>query len=184
MFAGSSLTKAALSLSLRLATRVDAAAICTLVNSSYRGIAGERGWTSEVELVTGLRAQAADIEKVLARANSAVLVGVVASAIVACVHAEKVGSDVQIGLFSVQPSWQGRGIGKWLLDEAERYAWQVLNAQRLVMTVISQRSELISFYQRRGYRRTGEISPYPVHAQVGTPKVHLTVERLEKAPQP
>lgn len=66
---------------------------------------------------------------------------------------------------------------------AERYAWRELLADQILMMVISQRPELLAFYERRGYRRTGEVLPYPTHAQVGMPKVHLTVERLVKAPQ-
>lgn len=120
----------------------------------------------------------------LTRAQSAVLVGVAGSEIIACVHVEKTGADADIGLFSVLPSWQDQGIGKWLLNEAERHAAYVLNADRIVMTVVSQRPELLAFYQRRGYRRTGEFSAYPIDARVGTPKVDLTVERLVKLPPP
>jgi hypothetical protein len=29
------------------------------------------------------------------------------------------------------------------------------------MTVIRQREELIAWYERRGYRRTGQLTPFP-----------------------
>lgn len=170
-------------LTLRPAARSDARAICDLMNASYRGFA-ERGWTSEADLVAGRRIEVEDVEAAIGRDCSLILVGVDGPQIIACVHLEKAGADAHIGMFSVQPSQQGRGIGKWLLGEAERHAWRELNADRLVMEVISQRPELLAFYERRGYRRTGEVSPYPLHAQVGIPKVPLTVERLVKAPLP
>lgn len=174
----------ALSLSLRLAARDDAAAICDLVNASYRGLGDQRGWTSEADLVAGHRTEVADIEAALGRERSLILVGVARKEIVACVHVEKEDGDAHIGMFSVQPSQQGRGIGKWLLEEAERMAWHTLLANRIIMTVISQRPELLAFYERRGYRRTGLVSPYPTDTQVGVPKVPLTVARLAKTPRP
>jgi hypothetical protein len=49
------------------------------------------------------------------------------------------------------------------------------------MTVITERAELVSFYLRRGYIRTGKIQKYSASAGVGIPKVSgLTLEILEK----
>jgi ribosomal protein S18 acetylase RimI-like enzyme len=49
------------------------------------------------------------------------------------------------------------------------------------MVVVSQRKELISYYERRGYTRIGKIKEYPININVGTPKVaNLTIEYLEK----
>ncbi len=107
----------ALSLSLRLAARGDAQSICDLVNGSYRGLAGEHGWTSEADLVAGRSAEVADIEEAIGRVRSLIPIGVDGPGIIACVRIEKAGADVHIGMFSVQPSWQGRGIGTWLLKK-------------------------------------------------------------------
>lgn len=65
------------------------------------------------------------------------------------------------GMFAVRPDTQGGGVGGELLAEAERYAREEYGATRLEMTVISQRSELIAWYERRGYRRTGETRAFP-----------------------
>ncbi len=49
------------------------------------------------------------------------------------------------------------------------------------MVVVSQRTELIAYYERRGYTRTGKTKEYPTHLNVGVPlKSDLTVEYLEK----
>jgi len=49
------------------------------------------------------------------------------------------------------------------------------------MTVITLRRELITFYERRGYRRTGEIRPFAAAAGDSVPKVQgLQFEVLEK----
>jgi hypothetical protein len=51
------------------------------------------------------------------------------------------------------------------------------------MTVIDVRGELIAFYERRGYRRTGITRPFPYgDARFGVPKRQdLRFEVLEKA---
>ena len=39
------------------------------------------------------------------------------------------------------------------------------------MTVIAQREDLISWYERRGFARTGETRPFPYHdVRAGLPK--------------
>ena len=51
------------------------------------------------------------------------------------------------------------------------------------MVVVSSRSELISFYQRRGYQKTDFIMDYPLSADAGVPKqTGLKIEILEKRP--
>jgi len=49
------------------------------------------------------------------------------------------------------------------------------------MTVIACRKELIAFYERRGYRRTGVNKEFPVNPELWTAKVaDLRLEILEK----
>ena len=65
------------------------------------------------------------------------------------------------GMFAVSPGLQGAGIGKVVLDEAERRARELWGATRMEMTVLVQREELIAWYERRGYRRSGATQPFP-----------------------
>jgi ribosomal protein S18 acetylase RimI-like enzyme len=64
-------------------------------------------------------------------------------------------------MFSVSPLLQGGGIGRAMLAEAERIARDDWACTEMQMTVISIRDELIAWYERRGYRRTGIHSPFP-----------------------
>lgn len=176
-------TQNVFSLSFRLATAGDAAAICDLVNRSYRGVAGGQGWTHEADWVAGPRTSLVELSDLLVHTDTVFMVATGGGRIVACIRLEKDGTDVQLGMFAVEPALQGQGIGKRLLAEVERHAWRAMGAQRLVMTVISQRHELVAFYERRGYRRLGDVSDYPVHWNVGVPRrAGLTIERLAKWP--
>jgi len=48
-----------------------------------------------------------------------------------------------------------------MLGIAERWAREHWSSRTMQMTVIVQRTELIAWYERRGYRRTGERRPFP-----------------------
>jgi ribosomal protein S18 acetylase RimI-like enzyme len=49
------------------------------------------------------------------------------------------------------------------------------------MTVISLRTELIAFYERLGYQRTGEFEQFPKNPDLWQPKVEgLSLQVLAK----
>jgi ribosomal protein S18 acetylase RimI-like enzyme len=82
--------------------------------------------------------------------------------LVGCCRLERrPAAEAYFGMFSVQPLRQGEGVGRQLLAEAERIARDDWAAAMMIMTVIAQRAELIAWYERRGYRRTGETEPFP-----------------------
>lgn len=152
--------------------------ICELVNLAYRG---NRGWTNENKLVTGLRTTLDETRTYLADERAHLLVAMVKSEIIASICMELKHEYVQIGYFAVHPNCQGQGVGKRVLQYAEEYAFTRLNKNRFVMAVVSSRPELVAFYERRGYRKTGLMDSFPEHRNVGTPlKKDLTIEYLEK----
>ena len=76
---------------------------------------------------------------------------------------------------------QGRGIGKHLIEVAEKFVQQEWGVRKMQMTVLTLRRELLAFYERRGYRRTGIIKPFPTDVRAGIPLVEgLAFEVLEK----
>ena len=82
-------------------------------------------------------------------------------ALVACCQLESRTHTAYFGLFAVQPRLQAAGIGTAMLEEAERIAREEWQVPRLEMQVIDVRTELVAWYERRGYARTGETSPFP-----------------------
>ena len=166
---------------LRLACQSDAESIAKLVNNAYRPSLVTTGWTNESKLVSGSRINVYQVIEAILKQNSNILIEVRNSQIIACVHVEKIGNSCNIGMISVDPILQGLGTGKQMLAHAEKFAVQEFASEKFNMTVLSLRIELISFYMRCGYRKTGIVSDYPIVANVGIPKQpDLKVEILEK----
>jgi len=170
-----------LKLAFRTATDEDAPGIATLVNTSYRGEPSRQGWTTEADLLAGLRTETSEVLKLLAAEHSQFLLCLESTALVGCVCLEKCGDAAHLGMFAVQPQRQGQGAGKQLLAFAEQTAVETWGTKRMVMSVITRREELLAFYQRRGYRRTGVLKPFPAQSRLWTPLVSdLQLELLEK----
>lgn len=166
---------------ITLATTQDAEQIAALVNSAYRGESSKQGWTTEADLLAGLRTDAEEILRLLLSDDSMFLRCKVEEELVGSVHLQKQAEQVCLGMLAVSPLLQGRGVGKQLLAAAEHAARETWGVKKSVMTVISCRSELLEFYERRGYRRTGVSKKFPVNPELWTPKVaDLRLEILEK----
>ena len=145
----------------RAAGTADIDAVVALVESAYRGESGQRGWTTESHLLDGRRTDAADVAEVIARPHSRILLAEYDGQLLASCHVEWLDDSAYFGMFAVDPLQQGGGLGKVVLAEAERIARDEWHCRTIHMTVIVQRDELIAWYQRRGYRRTGEHKPFP-----------------------
>ncbi len=177
------MTTTADALAFRAATEQDVARLVELVESAYRGEASRAGWTTEADLLDGRRTDPDAVAETLARPDSRVLLAERAGELLACCQLERRGAAAYFGMFSVRPDRQGGGLGRAVLAEAERYVRAHWQATELEMTVIVQRAELIAWYERRGFRRTGELSPFPYgDERFGVPKrADLEFERLVKA---
>ncbi len=170
----------------RTATETDIPALVTLVTSAYRGDASRAGWTTEADLLDGNRIDPELLRADLLRPRSQVVLlethDDAHTAIQACAHVCVDADAGYFGMFAVAPTLQGSGIGKLLLAECERIVRDDWQLSRMRMTVIEQRSSLIAFYERRGYRRTGQFKPFPYgDPRFGLPKRDdLRFELLEK----
>lgn len=132
-----------------------------LVESAYRGEASRAGWTTEADFLDGQRVDEAMIADILNDPDSRLLLAVDGDRILGCCHLERHDGYAYFGMFAVRPVEQGGGIGGAVLAEAERRARADWGVREMHMTVISVRDELIAWYERRGYARTGKMSPFP-----------------------
>jgi GNAT superfamily N-acetyltransferase len=154
---------------IRLATLGDVAAIEEVVQSAYRGEASRDGWTTEADLLDGVRTDRAAVAAAVSGPAGVMLVAVDApdetspiETVSACCQLERRDGDVAyFGMFAVRPLRQGGGLGRRLLAAAEDYASAQWSVGAMEMTVIAQRDELIDWYVRRGYVRTQETRPFP-----------------------
>ncbi len=166
----------------RAAAASDAARVVALVNSAYRGESSRRGWTTEADLLGGQRTDEDAVREMTLAAGSRVELAFEGGALVACVHLKKEpDGSCYLGMLTVDPSRQAGGLGRALMARAEELA-RAWGCRRVRMTVIDSRAELIAYYERRGYRRTGRAEPFPEDdPRFGLPKVRgLRFAELEK----
>jgi ribosomal protein S18 acetylase RimI-like enzyme len=162
------------------ATLQDVPELNILVNSAYRGESSKKGWTTEEHLLGGIRTDEGDLSELLQKKNVTILKYTESGKIIGSVYLEKQAYKLYLGMLTVSPELQGGGIGKKLMQAAEDFAIEN-NIHKVSMTVISVRKELIEYYERRGYKKTGETKPFPMNdPKFGLPKQHLDFIVMEK----
>lgn len=137
-----------------------------IVNQGYRG---RESWTTEADIVAGMRTTRDGVSSVLS--SMQILVASVGSddeteLVIGCVETGSVTETVvgpiegtepsfYLGMLAVDPVYQSSGVGRALCEEVFRCAREEGKATRVVMDVLSCRTELIAWYERMGFRPTG-----------------------------
>ena len=162
------------------ATVQDVSDLNFLINSAYRGESSKKGWTTEANILEGIRTSEKELSEIIEKPNSSIFKFIENDTIIACVLLEIKKNNLYLGMLTVSPEIQNSGIGKKILKFAEDYASK-LNLPKIVMTVISVREELIAWYKRHGYFDTGIKEPFPMdNPEFGLPKQTLEFILLEK----
>lgn len=153
------------SFQVRIASVYDTDKLVSLVNRAYRGETGRRGWTTEADLIGGQRIDAEMMRELISTPGNSILLVEEGQSVLGCVHLrrDEAAGSVRcfFGLLTVDVDSQRRGLGDFLLAQAECHAAEVYLASAMRMYVISVRDALIAWYQRRGYQLTGERAPFP-----------------------
>lgn len=167
---------------LSVATLSDIPQLLILVNRAYRGESSRKGWTTEADFLEGdLRTDEESLRALLGKSNAIVLTyREDEAAIQGCVYLEKRDDRLYLGMLSVAPELQARGIGKKLLAAATTHARET-GCRSIFMRVLSRRQELIDWYERHGYRQTGAREPYDAPVKFGVYKEALEFLILEKS---
>ena len=167
----------------RHATAGDVAAIVALVESAYRGDTSRAGWTTEADLLDGQRTDRDDVLASITAPDSVMVLVDDDGTLAACCHVQRRGTRCYFGMFAVDPLRAGNGLGKQVMAYAEDIARTRWACTAMEMTVIRQRTDLIAFYERRGYTDTGRRSPFPYgDERFGVPRRDdLEFTLLEKA---
>lgn len=144
------------------ASPADAPALKDLLEAAYRGDSARQGWNHEADILDDERTSREELDALLADPAVTILTARDAGALVGCVAVtRKDASLAYLGMLCVLPTLQSAGLGRRLLDAAEDCA-RADGIAAMEMTVIDSRAELIAWYERRGYARTGETRPFPV----------------------
>lgn len=153
-------------LTFRFAGRTDAPAIAALIEEGYRGEESRRGWTSEAHLIEGNRTSVAEIEALIVTPDARFIMAFDNDALIGCALIKNEAGEGYFGMFAVKPALQGGGRGKQILAHAEQQIRDLWHCPRIAMTVISIREDLVAYYERRGYTRTG-TKPFPFDREPG-----------------
>lgn len=164
---------------IRPATLADLAPLDRLVNSAYRGDSSRQGWTTEADLLDGIRTSESSLARMIQAQNAVILVAEVDDDIQACVYLEQKVDVLYLGMLTVKPDLQGKGLGALLMKAAEERAI-TLGCRAVQMSVITLRDNLIAYYKRKGYEDTGERKPFPDDPEFGIPKQPLEFMVMEK----
>jgi len=150
-------------LRIRTAVPADLRRLHPVIERAYRGDSARQGWTHEADLLSGERIDFETLQAMFGDPDHRLLIAEQDGDPVGCVSlTRRADGPVYLGLLCVDPTCQAAGIGKGIIAAAERAARAEWGADRIEMTVISSRVELIAYYERRGFRRTGENRPFPI----------------------
>lgn len=151
-----------------------------LINRAYRPACGEEGWTHESNWISDIRLSLPQLEQLAHKKHRHIRIAELNDRLVGCVmfSLNQSKNHVEIGLLTVDPTLQNQQLGRKLLAQAESLAIALYQPEFFEMSVVNTRTELIEFYERRGYVLTGDIKPYPIEQGVGTPKIALDIVPL------
>jgi len=148
----------------RLATEADADAISALVNAAFKV---ERFFIDRDRIDPGkVREMLRTGKYLLAEDNGA---------LIACVYVELRGQRAYFGLLGVDPSRQGQGLGRKMVEEAEDYA-RAAGCEFMDLRIVNLRAELPPFYRRLGYVETG-TEPFAADAAPSRPCHFITMSK-------
>jgi GNAT superfamily N-acetyltransferase len=149
---------------LHPAVEADYAGIVDLANLAYRGSGSTASWNIETGIIEGQRLNESLLREDLAAKSGAQLLTYRDDAdgpLLGTVWLDERKDGVwNLGLLTIRPDLQNKQLGRALLAAAEDFAKE-RGGRRIRMTVVNVRDTLITWYQRRGYRLTGETQPFP-----------------------
>ncbi len=163
-----------------IATESDIPDLVELINSAYRGDSSRKGWTTEADILEGIRIDADGVREIIADPNAGLhIFSYPGEGLVSCVYLKEKPDHLYLGMLTVRPNLQAGGLGKYMLHYAETLARQQ-GKSAVKMTVINIRTELIAWYNRHGYLPTGETEPWIDGEHIGDRKAEIAFIVLAK----
>ncbi len=151
-------------LRFRTADLADVEALVRLINVSFR---------VEQPFIEGDRVDTTGVRSYMAKGKF--LLAEDSSGLAGCVYVELRGNRGYLGLLGVDPSRQGTGLGRKLMDAAENFFCQA-DCVAVDLRVISARTPLPAFYRHLGYHETG-TAPFAPDVPVKVPCHYILMSK-------
>jgi GNAT superfamily N-acetyltransferase len=148
---------------IRAASPADVEALVGLINAAFR---------VELPYIEGDRIDAEGVRSYMAKGKFLVAED---TAVSGCVYVELRGDCGYVGLLGVDPPRQGTGLGRRLMDAAERY-FREASCRAIDLRVISARTPLPAFYRYLGYLETG-TAPLAADISVKVPCHYILMSK-------
>jgi len=158
---------------IRLAVPSDAANMIRVVNAAF----------AIETFLEGTRTDEAGMSEML-RTGELLVAEDPSGSVVACVYTECRGERGYFGMLAVDPSQQGKGLGKLMVEAAENHCRR-RGCRFMEIAVLSLRTELPPFYRKLGYTetRTEEfLPPLPLKGGMACHKILMSKELSLSAP--
>lgn len=151
----------------REATIEDIPNLVPMINEAYRVENSAVRWKSESDLLDGQRTDAEALHNQIENPNTKFIIMETDESkethrLIGCVQIENMGPFAYMGTITIRLHKQNNGLAKKLILYAEEYIRKHWQLKDVKMTVIGQRSELISYYGRLGYHPTGQKESFPI----------------------
>jgi len=134
---------------IRLATAADIAAIISITNAAF----------AVETFLDGTRTDAAGLAAMMQKGQFLVAEQRPGH-IIASVYIELRGTRAYFGMLAVDPSQQGKGVGRVMVEAAEDHCREQ-GCSAMDITVLSLRPELPPYYRKLGYVETGTEEFHP-----------------------
>lgn len=149
-------------LQFRIATPDDAKHIQQLVQSAFRTEDSRPDWTGIIELASNFRIEEQEVmDKIVNPGNVVLICQDSSNTIVASIEVAKRSDCGRLSMIAVDDRYQRGGVGRQVLSYAEDCCRKTWGVEKFSLNALSTRKALIEWYMRRGYKKTGETSPFP-----------------------
>lgn len=150
-------------LTFRRATLDDAAWLRNLNEHAFSTNDSRPNWTGDAELASKYTLSVESIIKSLTAQGWETFVAEnEAGDIIASINVGKKGDDTgRIATLIVHDDYQRGGVGGRVLAYGEDFCRREWGVTKLSLNALSSRKALLAWYKSRGYRETGETSPFP-----------------------
>lgn len=146
----------------RIATLEDAPQLQQLLQAAFRAEDSRYDWIGSPELATGFTMDIEDVTSMITQSESNFILAIAQGGLAGCVGVRKRSPNyARLCFLAVDPDRHRRGLGRQVLAHGEDYCRREFGADQFGLDALCTRKALILWYERQGYRKTGEITPFP-----------------------